>query len=146
MDNHRVVALHLKPETGRLVPVESLEAVEGKGFKGDRCFGEAKRQVLFVSTQYLEELGLEPGTLREQISVDLPGLQELPLGTIVRVGDVEFEITADCTPCVNMAKRLGEEPKQFIERSLKKRGMLANVRTSGTIRVGDPVLVAEARA
>lgn len=144
MDSFSVVALHLKPESGGVLPVQELEAVAGKGFVGDKCFGRRHRQVLFITTTHLNELGYAPGELREQVTVDLPELQQLPVGTIVAVGDVEFEIEQDCTPCSRMAEMLGETPEEFVARSTRKRGMLAKVRKGGTIHIGDHVKVAEA--
>ncbi|MCB8931948.1 MAG: MOSC domain-containing protein [Chthonomonadaceae bacterium] len=137
-----VVALHLKSSADSLEPVDELVAVSGEGFEGDVHRGRARRQVLFVATDQLEAFGYAPGTLREQITVELPGLQQLPLGTLVRVGEASFEITMDCDPCTKMALRLGEEPEAFKQKLDHRRGMLAVVRDGGTIRVGDEVLVA----
>jgi MOSC domain-containing protein YiiM len=134
-----VVALHLKPAEGSLEAVDCLEAVGGKGFLGDRCFGKRHRQALLVSTRWLDEFGYQPGTLREQITVDLPELQDLAPGTRLQVGDVEIEIEQDCTPCAKMAARLGEQPENFKAKTSLKRGMLAKVRTDGRIKVGDEV-------
>jgi len=146
VEAYRVVALHLKPESGGVLPVSQLEAVAGRGLVGDKCFGRRHRQVLLVSTANLKELGLRPGELREQVTVELPELQKLPIGTIVEVGDVEFEIEQDCTPCSKMAAMLGEAPEEFIARSSLKRGMMVKVKKSGTIKVGDFVRVSEGRA
>lgn len=137
----RVVALFLKPAHGVLESVDALEAVGGKGFVGDYSFGKRKRQALLISTCELEAFGYEPGTLRENIAVDIPGLQSLPIGTVLRVGEVEFEIEQDCAPCGGMARRLGEDRKEFVRKMTGNRGMLCKVRTSGTIRVGDVVQV-----
>lgn len=137
-----VVALFLKPAAGELVAVESLTAVEHKGFLGDRCLGSKERQALLVSTESLKLLGLDPGTLREQITVDFPGLQELAPGTVVKVGSVKLEITRDCEPCGKMARYLHEGSDEFRARSSRHRGMLANVLTDGVISQGDAVTVA----
>lgn len=123
-----------------------LEAVAGKGLIGDKCFGRRHRQVLLISSVHLDELGFKPGELREQITVELPELQQLPIGTIVEVGDVEFEIEQDCEPCSRMAGMLGETPEAFIARSSFKRGMLVKVKKGGTIKIGDAVRVAEGLA
>ena len=140
----KVVALHRKPEAGKLEAVSELIAESQKGFVGDRCWGSEHRQVLFTTTETLEELGFKPGDLREQITTDIAGLQSLPMGTKVIVGEVEFQLTADCTPCAKMAARFGEEAASFKARTDKKRGILAIVLTSGTIRVGDEVQIVSA--
>lgn len=142
MSRGTVVALHLKPAPDALEPVEQLVAVAGEGFEGDSNRGRPRRQVLFVSTESLTAFGYSPGTLREQITVQLPGLQALEPGTVVQVGDASFEITMDCDPCTKMALRLGEVPEAFKAKTDRRRGMLAIVRDGGTIRVGDEVVVA----
>jgi MOSC domain-containing protein YiiM len=135
----RVVALHRKPRHGALEEVEALEGVAGEGFVGDRCAGSQRRQVLLVSTESLEQLGLSPGQLREQVTVDLAGLQAMPPGTCLAIGSAVVELTEDCAPCGKMAGYLGESEEDFIRRSTGKRGMLGRVLRSGHIRVGDEV-------
>lgn len=137
----RVIALHRKPRPGQLERVDALVAKAGKGLEGDRCFGQARRQVLFVSLAEIVDLGYQPGDLREQITVDLAGLQTLAEGTKLAAGDAMFEIEGDCAPCNGMAKRLGEDPEAFKERTRGRRGMLARVVSDGTLRVGDEVRV-----
>lgn len=141
MQTGRVVALHLKSAPGELRAVPELTAVAGKGFEGDRCFGQAQRQVLFVSTAELSNFGYQPGDLREQITVDLDALQTLDSGARIKVGEVEFEVEGDCAPCHGMAKRLGEDPATFVTKTKGHRGMLAHVLGTGTVRVGDEVSV-----
>lgn len=136
-----VVALHLKPGPDALVSVDELHAVSGQGFVGDRCFGRSTRQALLVSMENLRQFGYAPGALREQITVDFDGLQTLPVGTRLQVGEVILEIEKDCTPCVKMAGHLGEDPAAFVTKTLRRRGMLALVRSDGAIRVGDGVKV-----
>lgn len=121
--------------------VDSLCAVAGKGFEGDRCFGQHSRQALFISTTNLGEFGYEPGDLREQITVDIEGLQGLAPGTRVQVGTCVFAIEGDCAPCDGMAKRLNEVPAEFKAKTSGKRGMLANVVEGGTLKIGDEVRV-----
>lgn len=139
MPSGRVTALFLHPASGSIVPTDKLVAVEGRGLEGDRHFGKPKRQVLLLSTESLNSLRLDAGVLREQVTVDYPGLQQLPAGTIVKVGEALLCIEGDCEPCAHMARELGEEPEAFIERARGRRGMLAAVAGSGTIKVGDSV-------
>jgi MOSC domain-containing protein YiiM len=87
----------------------------------------------------LAQLGLLPGQLREQVTVDLAGLQAMPAGTCLAIGSVVVELTEDCAPCGKMAGYLGEAEEDFIRRSTGKRGMLGRVLRSGHVRVGDEV-------
>lgn len=141
MSSGRVIALHLKPPAGGVEPVQSLEAVAGVGFNGDKCAGRRTRQVLLLSKETLDEFGYTPGLLREQVTVDLPGLQGLPVGAKVQAGEAVFEIEQDCAPCGNMARMLGEEEQAFKARLAGKRGMLAGVHRGGVLKVGDAVAV-----
>ncbi|MBV6458523.1 MAG: hypothetical protein HONBIEJF_01653 [Fimbriimonadaceae bacterium] len=138
MSSGRVVALHRKVDGG-VEPAEELSAVASRGFIGDKCYGRPTRQVLFVAVDHLEALGYRPGDLREQVTVDLPGLQTLSEGAVLSIGDTRFEIVGDCAPCSKMAGYMGEEPQSFIAKTTRKRGMLAKVLNDGTIRVGDTV-------
>ena len=137
----KVVALHLKPEAGILLPVDELSAVAGRGFLGDRCLDKPESQALLMSTESLSRLGYDPGELREQITVELAVLRDLLPGASLQIGTVTLTITKDCTPCTRMAGRLGEDPASFKSKTEGDRGKLARVESSGTIRIGDSVQV-----
>ena len=143
MQKGKVVALHLKPAEGGGTPADELTARDGVGFDGDKCAGRRVRQALLLSTDSLTEFGYAAGQLREQVTVDLPGLQSLPVGAMVQAGNVIFRIEQDCAPCGNMARYLGEEPDVFQTKLAGKRGMLASVARGGSVRVGDEVTVLE---
>jgi hypothetical protein len=136
----RVVAVWQKLDQDGLPPVrqEAIELVAGKGVVGDRHFGNRKgRQVLLVETGCLDELGLQPGDLREQVTIAFTGLQYLGAGTQLQVGNATVKITGDCPPCRSMARYLGENPKEFVPRAMRKRGMLAVVVEDGRVVDGD---------
>src|SRR3989442_1414869 len=66
-----VVALHLS-KSGRapLVSVPRVDAVLETGLEGDRHGKRgSRRQVLLVEQEVLDEIGLEPGAIREQVTV-----------------------------------------------------------------------------
>lgn len=136
-----VVALFLNPEPHQVVPVTRLEAHANHGIVGDTHYGKRTRQALLIGLAELEELGIEPGALREQITVQFPELQSLPKDTTLRVGSAEFTIEGPCEPCSSMAARLGEDSEIFKARTRGRRGMLARVSTSGVIEVGSEVSV-----
>lgn len=126
------------------MPVDAVELVEQKGIVGDLHFdatGASRRQVLLLDVNSISEEGWHAGTLREQLAVDFPALQSLEPGTLLKVGSAVVEITMDCTPCATMAGYVGEESKSFVERMMGRRGMLARVVSSGTVRAGDSVEV-----
>jgi MOSC domain-containing protein YiiM len=136
-----VVALFLKPAQGVSNPVSKISVLADMGFEGDMHCGWNERKALFISTEDIDAFGYVPGQLQEQVTVTLPGLQTLPVGTRVKVGSVSFEVEQDCAPCVTMAKRLGEDPKSFVRKTMRRRGMFLIPRESGEIQVGDAVIL-----
>jgi MOSC domain-containing protein YiiM len=138
----RVVHLQLVPrheaDPERVGEVRATEV----GLQGDVHAGrhEGKRQVLLTHLGDLRDLGLEPGALREQVTVDLPGLMGLAAGTRLRAGEAVLEVTGECEPCTHIGEHLGAKDRKAMRESLRgRRGMLARVTVAGTIRLGDPV-------
>lgn len=112
---------------------ERLRAVEGRGFEGCAHANPPKREVLFVSQEHLDALDLQPGVIRENVTVAGDDVERWPLGQRVRAGEAVFEITMVCDPCERMeALRPG-----LRERLEGKRGMLARVVEGGEVAVGD---------
>ena len=112
---------------------DRLRAVEGHGFEGCSHANPPKREVLFVSQEHLDGLELQPGTIRENVTVAGDDVERWPIGQRVRVGEAVFEITMVCDPCERMeALRPG-----LRERLEGKRGLLARVVEGGEVAVGD---------
>lgn len=129
--------------TAPLEPLDSVQATS-VGLEGDRHAGreDGKRQVLLVEAGDLRDLGLSPGDLREQMTVDLPGLMALSEGTRLRVGEALLELTGVCDPCTHIGEHVGvEDPEAFRRTLVGRRGMLARVVREGAIRRDDPVEV-----
>jgi hypothetical protein len=141
-----VVSLQIVP--GNHAPVRHLDqvrAIPEEGLEGDWHRGRGIRSVLLMHSGDVEDLGIRPGDLREQITVDLPGLMKLAPGTRLRVGPAELEITKECVGCTHIGEHVGVEDVEAFRLSLEgRRGMLASVREvqdGEPIRVGDPVEV-----
>jgi MOSC domain-containing protein YiiM len=112
---------------------ERLRAVEGRGFEGCAHANPPKREVLFVSQEHLDALELQPGVIRENVTVAGDDVERWPLGQRVRAGEAVFEITMVCDPCERMeALRPG-----LRERLEGRRGMLARVVEDGEVALGD---------
>ena len=116
-----------------------MQAVAGKGLEGDRHFhagGAAPGQALtLVAAEAVEEVGLEPGETRRQITVrdvDLNGL----VGKRFRVGQVECFGVELCEPC----RHLEQMTRPGIIKALTHRaGINADILVGGVIRIGDSV-------
>jgi len=132
-----VVGLFTSParKSGRSDSHDRRRAISGQGFEGCAHANPPRREVLFVSKEHLDSLNVEPGAVRENITVDGDDVQRWPVGQRVRAGEAEFEITMVCDPCHRM-----DELRDGLRAELDgKRGMLARVVESGEVAVGDAV-------
>ena len=132
-----VVGLFTSParKSGRSDSHDRRRAISGQGFEGCAHANPPRREVLFVSKEHLDSLNVEPGAVRENITVDGDDVQQWPIGQRVRAGGAEFEITMVCDPCHRM-----DELRDGLRAELDgKRGMLARVVESGEVAVGDAV-------
>ena len=132
-----VVGLFTSPsrKSGRSDTHERRRAIAGQGLEGCAHANPPRREVLFVSKEHLDSVNVEPGAVRENITVDGDDVQRWPVGQRVRAGEAEFEITMVCDPCHRM-----DELRDGLRAELDgKRGMLARVVESGEVAVGDAV-------
>ena len=121
--------------SGRSEPRECVLAIDGRGFEGCAHANPPRREVLLVSKAYLDELGVEPGAIRENVTVEGADVQSWPVGQRVQVGGALFEVTMVCDPCHRM-----DELRDGLRAQLHdKRGMLANVVEGGEIALGDSI-------
>lgn len=150
MTTGRVVSLQILTEHRQHpLPVAEVRALVGRGLEGDvhgKKRPDSHRQVLIVDRAMLAAMGLRPGDLREQITVEFPGLDRLAAGTRLRVGRAICELTGPCEPCTHIGGLLRvSDPRAFQQELEGRRGQLARIVAvdgDGLIRVGDPVVPA----
>ena len=119
-------------------PSEKLQLVMGGGAKGDQHEHRETRALVLTSMFDIERLGLNPGDLREQITLELPELMSLKDGTTIKIGAVEVRIDGDCDPCTHIGELLGVEDREAFRKSLLGyRGKLATVLNGGIVAIGD---------
>ena len=139
-----VVAIHLGTEkAGELLPVETVQAMAGKGLVGDRHFhadaAPSGNALTLVEAEVVEEVGLEPGAMRRQVTVRGVRLNDL-VGRSFRVGDVECYGVEICEPC----RHLEQLTRPGIIKDLVHRGGInVDILSDGTISVGDQVTDAD---
>ncbi len=122
-------------KSGRSVAHERLQATAGQGMDGCAHANPPRREVLFASLEHLDSVGVEPGAIRENLTVEGADVQQWPVGQRVRVGQAVFEITMVCDPCRRM-----DDLREGLRAELDdKRGMLARVVESGEVAVGDEI-------
>jgi MOSC domain-containing protein YiiM len=122
-------------KSGRSDAHERRRAIEGHGLEGCAHANPPMREVLFVSKEHLDSVNVQPGAIRENITVEGDDVEKWPIGQRVRAGEAEFEITMVCDPCHRM-----DELRDGLRAELAgKRGMLARVVESGEVAVGDEI-------
>jgi MOSC domain-containing protein YiiM len=121
--------------SGRSEPREQVTAIAGHGLEGCAHANPPRREVLLASKAHLDALDLEPGVVRENVTVDGADVHDWPVGQRVKVGEALFEITMVCDPCHRM-----DELRDGLRAEIDgKRGMLARVVEGGDIAVGDRI-------
>ena len=119
--------------------VPSANLVGGLGMEGDKhAAATSKRQVLLADKEALDAVGVLPGTIKENITVEGVDVMQLPAGSRVRLGpSAVLEITAVCEPCFRM-----DEIRDGLKQELEgRRGMTSRVLAGGIIKVGDPITI-----
>jgi MOSC domain-containing protein YiiM len=121
--------------TGRSEPRERVLAIESRGIEGCAHGNPPRREVLLVSKEHLDALGVEPGAIRENVTVEGVDVHSWPVGQRVQVGAAVLEITMVCDPCHRM-----DELRAGLRSQLDgRRGMLAHVVDGGEIALGDQI-------
>ena len=151
----RVASLHLHPVTAG-APLESpteVQLIAGKGIEGDtRYFARlsrhtgqpTRRQVTLMEREQIAEhavaLGMKsiaPGLVRSNIEttdIDLVSL----VGHEVEIGEAVLFLHAPRDPCEKMDKICQGLRELMLP---NRQGVLAEVRRSGKVRVGDEIRV-----
>ena len=137
-------------ERGPVVEVSGVRAVAGLGLEGDRYYRrhasgdhDPENEITLVTLEGIEAaardggLELTPLDLRRNIvtqGIDLDGL----IGSKVRVGEVEIEALGPNPPCRYLQDLV---KKPLLKPMMGRGGVRGRIVTSGTINVGDPVIV-----
>lgn len=136
-----IAAIHVG--IGNRIPMKPLDEVaihDDFGLEGDRkAKAGSKRQVLVMPGEVLDDLGLEPGVVKENLTTRGFDVMGVPRGARVRVGEVLLEATFECTPCSLM-----DDIRPGLQEELRgQRGMLFRVVAGGRVRVGDEVVLVD---
>jgi cyclic pyranopterin monophosphate synthase len=118
----------------------SIELVEGQGVKDDAHYGTVERQVSFIGIETIMKMrddGIDVGIgdFAENITTEGVILKDIPVGTQVKIGDVELEICQigkECHTGCEIRKKTGDCP-------MPREGIFASIRKGGRINVGDTI-------
>ena len=112
------------------------------GIEGDAHAGSWHRQVSLLSADKIAAFnekgaGVIPGAFGENLVVEGMDFRALPVGTLLRCGDVLLEMTQigkDCHSHCEIYKKMGDC-------IMPREGVFARVLEPGTIRVGDEMTI-----
>ncbi len=140
-----VIAICTSPARGtQKRAVKSAFFAADWGIQGDAHAGGWHRQVSLLSADKIEAFnqrgaGVEPGAFGENLVVKGVDFRALPVGTLLRCGDVLLEMTQigkECHSHCEIYKKMGDC-------IMPREGVFARVLEPGVIRVGDEMIIAE---
>jgi len=138
-----VVAVCISEEKGvRKHEVPEIGVKFGEGVAGDAHGDDPKRRVSLLGDESVEKLrgafpGLKPGDFAENVLTEGIVLYELPIGTRLRIGETELEVTQIGKECHH-----GCEIRRLTgDCVMPREGIFAEVIIEGVIKPGDAVEV-----
>lgn len=139
----KVVSIAISKHKGtKKEPVQEVKLIEDYGIEGDAHAGTWHRQVSLLASESISmarDGGLEVGygDFAENIATEGIDWLQVPIGSKIRIGDVELEIT-----------QIGKECHQRCaifymagDCIMPTKGIFARVLKGGKIKVGDPIEV-----
>ena len=114
--------------------------LDGKGVIEDKYYNKDIQRSVLITSQESYKLAASHGinapysALGENILIDYNPYHLRP-GARLKIGDLELEISQNCTLCKSLAKVDARLPKLLKD----DRGIFARVISSGTIRKGDNI-------
>src|SRR2546425_2253063 len=123
--------------------VRTATLITGVGIEGDKhAVATSDRQVLLADQEALDEVRVEPGTIKENLTVEGLHVMGLPVGTRGRLGDnAVLEITKVCEPCF----RMDEVPMGLEGELVSRRGMVGRLVNGGAVAVGGRITPEETK-
>lgn len=143
----KVVSVNISERKGTLKkPVSQIELKLRHGIVGDAHAGDWHRQISLLAEESvdtmraLSPISLDAGVFAENINTVGIDLKHLPIGTYLRIGETEVEVTQIGKECHNdcaIKKAVGKCV-------MPTEGIFAVVVKEGTVRPGDEIEILEA--
>lgn len=145
----RVVSVNISEKKGTLKkPVPEIELKLRHGIVGDAHAGDWHRQISLLAEESIDTMRalspvpLDSGIFAENINTTGIDLKHLPVGTHLRIGETEVEVTQIGKECHNDCAI-----KQAVGRCvMPTEGIFAVVVREGVVRPGDEIEILEAEA
>ena len=140
----KIIAVCISEHKGEMKhPVDDIELKIDHGIVGDAHAGNWHRQVSLLANEsvdkmrYRAPIDLKPGDFAENILTSGIILHELEVGTKLRVGETELEVTQIGKECHNDCAI----KKQVGICVMPLEGIFAKVLKEGKVKAGDDILV-----
>ena len=140
----RVVSVNISEKKGTLKkPVPEIELKLRHGIVGDAHAGDGHRQISLLAEESIDTmsprspLALDPCVFAENINTEGIDLKGLPVGTHLRIGETEVEVTQigkECHHDCAIKKAVGKCV-------MPTEGIFAVVVKEGVVRPGDEIEV-----
>jgi MOSC domain-containing protein YiiM len=141
----KVLAVCISEKKGeRKHPVDFIEVNAQEGVVGDAHGEDPVRQISLLGDESVEKLrdrmpDLAAGAFAENILTDGVILYELPVGTKLKIGETEMQMTQIGKEC-----HFGCEIRQITgDCVMPREGVFAKVLVPGSIRAGDELTILE---
>ena len=126
---------------------EKIEVIASKGIIGDRYFHDFngdREQITLIESENIDYYNKTFNTnfnylefRRNIITKDIK-LNDL-VGKTIFVGKIKLKVNDLCRPCKDLQKRLGKN--NIIKEFLRRGGLRCEILSSGTINVGDKIVI-----
>ena len=126
---------------------EKIEVIASKGIIGDRYFHDFngdREQITLIESENIDYYNKTFNTnfnylefRRNIITKDIK-LNDL-VGKTISVGKIKLKVNDLCRPCKDLQKRLGKD--NIIKEFLRRGGLRCEILSSGTINVGDKIVI-----
>ena len=143
--NAKVLKLYITKDDANKTRVSPTQiTLDANGVEGDKFYAKDENRAILISSLESYRLSkangieLREGALGENILIDINPYHLLP-GDKLRIGDVELEITQNCTLCKGLSSLDPKLPKLL----KNDRGIFAKIcdEKSHTIQVDDQVIL-----
>ena len=138
----KVLALYItKNDANKTRLSKQSIKVDANGVEEDKFYAKDPQRTILITTQEsyalakANNIAIDNSVLGENILIDINPYSLLP-GQKLTIGDVELEITQNCTLCKGLTSVHSKLPKLL----KNDRGISAKVCNKATISVGDAVL------
>ena len=136
-----------KSDDQRIKEVKQISLIAGKGIFGDLHFHEfndARKQLTLIESENIDYYNKTFNTefdyldFRRNLVTKNLRLNDL-VGKTIIVGEIRLKVNDLCRPCKNLQNRLGKN--NIIKEFLKRGGLRCEILSSGTINVGDKIIL-----